>query len=440
MNIYQKFFRIALGGILFFTFTSISFADDFFTDQDVWQGTAVDIKVPQYNYDSVEVFMDGAKIDFYNYVAQPQYDEPISRAEFLKLMFDNFNFGDVDVSEVPHFPDVETDHPYYDYIAKASSLDIVHGYEDGLFHPNATITRGQISKVLIRAFSPELKLGIAPRFSDVPSDHVFYAYIDEAVRAEIFQGYPDGLMRPDREINISEAEVVVQRAGDLIEPVKVHPREYFRGLIGIHRTKDSGSKNIHMKFYEDGQVDNEQFFTLNIIERSYPVQRFSIPSSKMALFDDDSMNKTWEMIDAAKEVSVQDQIWEGAFIIPTDGRETLGFGDIIYINGVYSGSHFGNDYANVEGTAIYASNKGVVKLSDYTPSYGNTVILDHGQNVFTMYIHMSALKSSVGDVVNQGDLIGLMGTTGISSGSHLHFTFFVDDVVVDSKEWYEGKY
>jgi murein DD-endopeptidase MepM/ murein hydrolase activator NlpD len=69
-------------------------------------------------------------------------------------------------------------------------------------------------------------------------------------------------------------------------------------------------------------------------------------------------------------------------------------------------------------------------------SYGNTIVIDHGQNVFTMYLHMSSLVANEGDRVKKGHLIGHMGSTGIATGSHLHFNHFIGDVIVDSGEWY----
>ena len=73
-------------------------------------------------------------------------------------------------------------------------------------------------------------------------------------------------------------------------------------------------------------------------------------------------------------------------------------------------------------------------------SYGNTIVIDHGYNIFTMYLHMDKLNVEKGQSVNKGDIIGLMGSTGIATGSHLHFTVFVGDIIVDNYEWYDGKF
>jgi len=117
------------------------------------------------------------------------------------------------------------------------------------------------------------------------------------------------------------------------------------------------------------------------------------------------------------------------------GETTLGFGDKLYINGKYSGSHFGHDWANVEGTDVIAANTGIVTLAEWTDSYGYTIVIDHGLNVFSMYLHMSALKTEAGNVVDQGELIGLIGSTGVATGPHLHYTQFIGEVIVDSAEW-----
>lgn len=110
------------------------------------------------------------------------------------------------------------------------------------------------------------------------------------------------------------------------------------------------------------------------------------------------------------------------FIVPTYGRFTSDFGgrDI----GSGQESHLGVDLANVIGTAVHASAAGVVTHSKYMNGYGNVVILKHtinGKNYATVYAHLSASIVSVGQQVTQGQKVALMGSTGRSTGSHLHF-------------------
>jgi len=105
----------------------------------------------------------------------------------------------------------------------------------------------------------------------------------------------------------------------------------------------------------------------------------------------------------------------GNFLIPTSGVVSA-------IN--KPGSHAGGkavDIANKVGTPIYASDSGVVAMASWNGGYGMCIVINHANGYSTLYGHLSAYKVSVGDTVNQGQVIASMGNTGNSTGSHLHF-------------------
>lgn len=405
------------------------------------QGRTLEIAIPKHDISSLSAEKDGHSITFYQIRRQPNFDEPITRGEFLELMFKNAN--QLQQTQEPSgvfFPDVPAGSPFYKSIVQAADQGIINGYENGNFGPYDSLTRGQIAKILVRAFSPSPVLEDAPTFSDVPLDHNFSEFIDQAVRARLYQGYPDGLMRPDRPINFSEAESVIRRAASTEEFIPLEDREYWRAFLAFHRINDTGIKILSLTFNHDDGSTTRGSMTINVAKRSYETISFTLPVSKTELLDKEVQDNTWELINNAKSNPNPESLWEGAFIVPAVGEETLGFGDLLKINGKYSGSHFGLDWANVEGTTVHASNAGIVTLANWTPSYGNTIVIDHGQNVFTMYLHLSALKVTAGQSVQKGELIGLMGSTGVATGSHLHFTHFIGDIIVDSEEWLDGKY
>ena len=84
--------------------------------------------------------------------------------------------------------------------------------------------------------------------------------------------------------------------------------------------------------------------------------------------------------------------------------------------------HNGVDFASPKGTAIYAAYDGVVAAASYSASMGNYVMIDHGDGLYTIYMHASALYVKKGDVVARGDTIAAVGSTGRSTGNHLHFS------------------
>jgi hypothetical protein len=109
------------------------------------------------------------------------------------------------------------------------------------------------------------------------------------------------------------------------------------------------------------------------------------------------------------------------FIIPVEGGRVSGtWGNQRVLNGVPASPHFGYDIAAPAGTPIRAPAAGVVTLAQPDMHYeGGLVFIDHGQNLITMYLHMSRLDVAVGDHVEQGQVIGAVGSSGRATGPHL---------------------
>ena len=113
----------------------------------------------------------------------------------------------------------------------------------------------------------------------------------------------------------------------------------------------------------------------------------------------------------------------GGYIWPVDSRYiTSTVGGRTSPGGVGSTNHKGTDIGRVGYTSpIYAAKAGTVIVSQYSSSYGNYVVVSHGAGNTTLYGHMSSRKVEVGQYVNQGDVLGITGSTGNSTGPHLHF-------------------
>ncbi len=126
----------------------------------------------------------------------------------------------------------------------------------------------------------------------------------------------------------------------------------------------------------------------------------------------------------------------GIFIWPTDSRTiTSYFGWRIHpIFGDYR-YHSGMDIAASAGTPVYAADSGTVILAQWYGGYGYCVVIDHGDGLSTLYGHNSELKVSVGDEVTQGQVIALCGSTGNSTGPHVHFEVRVNGVVTEPMDY-----
>ena len=130
------------------------------------------------------------------------------------------------------------------------------------------------------------------------------------------------------------------------------------------------------------------------------------------------------------------QFWGGSFILPAIGVVSSPFGiRRVYTTGSIVSYHRGIDIANKEGTVVVAANRGRVILAEELVLYGNTVILDHGQGLISWYCHLERIAVKLGQVLAKGELIGLMGSTGLATGPHLHWEMQLAGMEINPLEW-----
>lgn len=136
------------------------------------------------------------------------------------------------------------------------------------------------------------------------------------------------------------------------------------------------------------------------------------------------------------------RLWDGqAFLRMKNAAPKALFGDERTY--VYQGSpigtsvHLGVDLASLAHSPVEAANAGTVVFADFLGIYGNCVIIDHGQGIFSLYAHLSSMAVKPGDAVSKGQAVGTSGATGFAGGDHLHFSMLVSGVFVDPKEWWD---
>ena len=130
--------------------------------------------------------------------------------------------------------------------------------------------------------------------------------------------------------------------------------------------------------------------------------------------------------------------WNGTLLQPCEGIMTTAFGQGRSINGgPVTGQHSGTDIANAEGTPIVSAAAGRVAWAGAMPIRGNSVLVDHGAGVVTGYHHLLESNVAVGQLVEAGKAIAKMGSTGFSTGPHLHWEMTIYGVNVDPMTWTE---
>jgi murein DD-endopeptidase MepM/ murein hydrolase activator NlpD len=147
-----------------------------------------------------------------------------------------------------------------------------------------------------------------------------------------------------------------------------------------------------------------------------------------------------QMISDLCKKSQPERYWKGVFS-RMPGSSRAGFADhrTYFFKGkaIDQQVHLGMDIASTRRAEARTANTGKVIYADYLGIYGNMVLVDHGQGVFSLYSHLSQINAAPGDMVNQQTVLGLTGTTGMAGGDHLHFSMLVNGVFVTPKEWWD---
>lgn len=166
------------------------------------------------------------------------------------------------------------------------------------------------------------------------------------------------------------------------------------------------------------------------------VEQLRIPSSVLAAVTPEAQAMEREVMSAAVAAGTPDPVWSEPFLMPIAGRETSGFADARrYVEGGPVSYHNGLDIASPAGTPVAVTNDGVVVVAGQYPVKGGWVMVDHGYGVFSHYFHLSSVDVEVGQRVSRGEVIGLVGSTGLSTGPHLHWEVRVGLAPTNPLRW-----
>jgi murein DD-endopeptidase MepM/ murein hydrolase activator NlpD len=163
---------------------------------------------------------------------------------------------------------------------------------------------------------------------------------------------------------------------------------------------------------------------LIVVDASYPVQRLSVPRSftelDAATLERVAREKT--ALERLWETATPARFWHSPFRVPLEepARGT-GFGLKRIINGDPRAPHTGVDFSAPAGTPVLAANAGLVALAEEHFFAGRSLVLDHGEGLYTMYFHLQDSLFHSGQRVTQGEVIGHVGSTGRATGPHLHW-------------------
>ena len=199
-----------------------------------------------------------------------------------------------------------------------------------------------------------------------------------------------------------------------------------RSFVGLPFDRHGGTFSLKalVNVTRDGRVAQTTLSTRFIArERVFPTQHISMKSSTASKMSEKAAFAAEKArVQSTMKNSYPGALWQGNWIVPAQGASTSSYGRRRYVNGHWWGQHNGADVKAQTGTPVRAANSGRVVLSEYLPTLrGNCIVVDHGCNVFSIYMHLSKSLVNVGQSVAKGQVIGRVGATGFVTGPHLHW-------------------
>ena len=225
-------------------------------------------------------------------------------------------------------------------------------------------------------------------------------------QGKFLQGhYILGKTNPKARIFVGKKEVKVSKDGDFV--------------FGIDR-----DQKYDLTFTEIVE-GRKTTITKKVLKRKYNIQRIDgLAESKVTPPESvyKRIKKENNAIGEARAINSNLQFFKEKFIMPVEGIISGVYGSQRILNGKPRWPHYGIDIAAKKGTMIKSSGSGVITMAEDDLYYtGGTIIIDHGHGISTIYSHLETVIVSVGDKINQGDIIGTVGSTGRSTGPHLDF-------------------
>jgi len=199
----------------------------------------------------------------------------------------------------------------------------------------------------------------------------------------------------------------------------------YHALIGADLTDRPALQLLEITLKDGPEQKRSYYYSVAIEGGDFTVDRLTLPPEMVNPGKKALRRIRRERETVARAVttdSAAERLWKRPFVMPVSGKVTSSFGRRRILNGQTKSPHSGVDIRTPRGRRIHASNRARVAFTGNLYYTGKTVILDHGQGLYTSYCHLSEIKVAAGDMVTRGMIVGLAGSTGRSTGPHLHWS------------------
>lgn len=338
------------------------------------------------------------------------FDENISREEMASIVVNAYlkSGGSVDPSIMDEASSKlndfgAVDSGYYSKALAAVALDFISGYPDGTFAPKRSATRAEAAIISYKLLT---KLDIISN-EDLPENIILS-------KNTLIQG--------------DLLKITVYHASNLSLDQDLYPTfkwydadGVIEGYIPTNYSTSPGVYNLKFTNNETGATSTRK---IEVVQRKFRVQNLTVDTSvESSTRTDDAYTEYYKYFYPSRDVSSPVKYYTESFLLPTKGKVTTEFGEARYVNGALTNyRHAGIDIAAPRNTEVLSANSGKVMLSMPLVLTGNSIVVDHGEGLFSVYFHLDKLHVTVGEMVERGQLIGEVGSTGFSTGPHLHFT------------------
>lgn len=205
-------------------------------------------------------------------------------------------------------------------------------------------------------------------------------------------------------------------------------------FIPVHPEVKPGDYSIKLKERDNTLAQD----TVKVNAGKFSRQNISFYKPKLPKSQEELIKKEDALVEKVKMIVTEKQLWNSPFILPVPHRVSSLYGLKRYLNGKYNGYHGGVDFASPMGYPVKAINNSNVTLARYFSKYnsnGNIVFLDHGSGVSSAYLHLSKITVKEGQYVKKGEIIGYIGSSGRSTGPHLHWGVYLYGQNTDGLSW-----
>jgi murein DD-endopeptidase MepM/ murein hydrolase activator NlpD len=242
------------------------------------------------------------------------------------------------------------------------------------------------------------------------------------------QGSAIKLTLPD-EPNVKSVQVIWQKKS----VPAFHAGGGWTTILGVDLDAKPGRHSAAAVLtHDDGRVERREVI-VRVLAKKYPTTPLNVDERFVELNKADlarSQRETKEIGAIYRRITT-DPVPDEPFTVPIPGESGRNFGERRIFNGQPRAPHSGADLRAAAGTPVHATNRGRVVLAKTLFFTGNTVILDHGLGIYSLYAHLSRIDVTKGELVKNGQVVGLAGATGRVTAPHLHWGMRVQGARVD---------